>query len=64
MSKARCAFVRISIGTLSEIFPTDFPRINEVIPIVAENNEKTIILSLLNYTVRYITLVNYYYCDC
>lgn len=35
---------------------------NKVIPIVAENNEKTNIISIK--LLRYIMLVNYYYCDC
>lgn len=35
---------------------------NKVIPIVAENNEKTNIISIE--LLRYIMLINYYYCDC
>lgn len=46
MSNAKCAFVRISSGTLSEIFSYGLSASNEVILIVAENSEKINIISI------------------
>lgn len=67
MSKAKMReySCEISIGTHSEIFPTET---FEIIPIVADNTQykKTPnIISIKLYYIRYIMLVNYhYYCDC